>query len=144
MVKHNNIAIWVMVVVNLAISFLWHSPVIFGKIWLNALNQKYELPVPPLIFVITSFIAMNYFISWLIQVLNRYTFLGGIKTGLIFYFGGVLPIIICLYQLLNLPYAVLFLDLSMIGIIILLTFGVLSVWKAKETTDTSGEDNKTV
>src|SRR5207249_2864659 len=91
MVKHNYVAIIVMVIVQMAIGFVWYT-VLFGEPWVHGVfgksiaEMQAEMksggmsPMPYVVNIIGS-ICICFFISWLVNRLGINSFAGGLILG---------------------------------------------------------------
>lgn len=137
MIKHNYVAIAVMVVAHMIFGFLWYG-VLFMETWSQAalgksaaeVQQMEGSPIPYIINIIAA-ACTCLFLSWLVQKLNYTTFADGLKLGVYAVIGLVFPAIAVHYVFLGLSNTVLALDFSMSAILTLLTCGVLAVWRKK-------------
>ncbi len=144
MIRHNYLAITVMVIANMLVGFIWYG-LVFGEVWSQAAFGKSVAevqaanpdmsPVPYIVNVI-SIICTCFFVSWLVQKLNMVTFNDGLKLGLAISIGTVFPVLATHYAFLQYAfakqdYSVLWLDLGMSVVCTLLICGVLAVWRKK-------------
>jgi uncharacterized membrane protein (DUF485 family) len=142
MIRHNYLAIAVMVIANMGLGFLWYG-FLFSKPWVMAAFGKTveqmqaentEMSATPYIINIICIICICFFISWLVQKLNINTFSDGLKLGLAVSIGTVFPVLATHYAFLlnafaSKDYTVLLIDVGMSVVSMLMISGVLAVWK---------------
>lgn len=137
MIRHNNVAIWLMVFFNFLLLILWYSPLMFYYPWSNDLgfNQPGFRPKDnlPYVTVVVSFIAMNYTISWLVQVLNKDSWKKGAKFGLLLFFGLAAPLMASRYKPLDISTKVLFIDMGFVLVVMMVNTMILAVWRKNES-----------
>jgi hypothetical protein len=98
--KINHAAVWILVVVDQLIGWLWYSDKVFGGRW-TAYHGKIMTDIDqdkfdfmPFVISIAAAIAINYTIAWLIGRLNIQSAGGGLRKALI-----------CWFAFLFMPYA---------------------------------------
>ncbi len=135
MIKHNYLAIIVMIIAHMVIGFLWYG-VVFSETWSHAALgkpvaevQKQPMSAVPYIINIIGAACACFFISWLVQKLNITTFSGGLQLGVYAAIGLVFPALATHYLFLNISNTVLAIDLGMSITLTILTAGVLAAWR---------------
>ena len=135
MIKHNHIAVWVIIIGHQLLGFLWYAPQLFLNPWLagqgktaTQLNPKDPVPI---VWAIVTTILNVYVLSWLVQKLGAKTFMEGAKIGMILFLGISLLDVAAHYKFLGIKDAVLFIDLGLIFVNTILTAGVLATWRKK-------------
>lgn len=140
MIRHNWLAIIILVVLHMAIGFLWYG-VFFSEQWSQAafgksVQEMYdsyngEMPMAPYIVNVIAAFCATLFLSWLVNKLNYNTFGEGLKLGLYASAGLIFPAIAVHYMFLYRTHTLLAIDLSMSVLITILTAGILAAWRKK-------------
>jgi len=140
MVKHNYLAILVMVIIHMAVGALWYT-YLFGDMWaIEAFGKtpaqmqaemQGDMDPTPFIINIIGVIFLCFFISWLVQRLGNTSFGSGFMTGLYTSLGIVLPIIAIHYAFLMHSTTLIVIDTSMSSLMTMLTGGILAAWRKK-------------
>lgn len=135
MVKHNHLAIWIVIVAHQILGFVWYAPQLFLNPWLEGQGKTYSQFTPPdpiqIIWAIATTIINVYVLSWLVGKLGAKTFMDGAKIGIILFVGISLLDVAAHYKFLGIKDTVLFIDLGLIFINTVLTAGVLAAWRKK-------------
>lgn len=142
MIRHNYLAILVVVLMQFAIGFLWYG-VIFGDMWSMAhfgispeeMQAQMEAaggmsPMPYILNMIGN-ILLTIFLSWLVQRLANTTFSQGALTGFYVSLGAVVPTVTTHYAFLQISTTVAIIDIGMTAVIAIISAGVLAVWRKK-------------
>jgi len=84
--KINHVAVWILVVVQIIIAFIWYAPFLFGNTWMELLEKSEDdftgaSPLNYIVAIITA-IAMTYMLAWLFKELNINTTLKGVLYAL--------------------------------------------------------------
>ncbi len=138
MIKHNYLAILVLIVIHMAVGFVWYG-VLFSEIWSQAafhksvaeMQKSGNMSAMPYIINIVGIIFLCFFVSWLVQKLKVQSFLGGVFVGLYIAVGVVCPVVATHYAFLSISKKVMVLDSGMSGVLMLITGGVLAAWRRK-------------
>lgn len=134
--KHNHAAVWILVFAQLILTVIWRSPLLFYAVWIEEQGRKSQSAPQednlPFVTAVFSFIILTYFISWLVQALNKDSFVEGVKTGLFLFGGLIAPILAMHYKLLDVSNKVLLIDLGLSAILVVFSTGLLAVWQMKK------------
>jgi len=88
-------AVLVITIIYFILGALWYSPLLFGKIWADAMNFNIdELEPKPKMFIgaaISAFIT-TFFLAILLDLIGNYNIITGLLVGLIIGIGFVLTI----------------------------------------------------
>lgn len=90
-VQINHIAVWILIVFNMMLGFVWYSPSFFQNSWMNLLgktSQQFENSglMRYLVLFISSAITI-YTLAWLYKKLEIKSFFKGVYYALIIWFG---------------------------------------------------------
>lgn len=140
MVKHNYLAIIVMVIVQILIGFLWYG-FLFAEPWaMEGYGKSIEEftsgmagkdnSTPYIINIILT-IFNCVFMSWLVQRLSATSFGSGFMVGLYASLGLALPAIAIHYAFLGKSFTLIAIDFCMTALVVMLTGGVLAAWRKK-------------
>ena len=141
MVKHNYLAILVMVIASMVLGFAWYG-FLFAEPWVwNAFHKtipemqasmKHDASEAiPYVVNIICMILTCFYASWLIVKLNIAGFMAGAIVGLYTSIGLVGPVIAIHYMFLMISKKVLLIDVSFSCVVTILIFGVLAAWRKK-------------
>lgn len=90
-VQINHMAVWILVVFNLLLGFIWYSPYVFGNEWMRLLGKDMmffnNAGMTPFIVAIITSIGTIYTIAWVFKKLQVDGFFTGVVYGLVFWFG---------------------------------------------------------
>src|SRR5437763_6774369 len=124
MIKHNYVAIIVMVIVQMAIGFVWYT-ILFGEPWVQGVFGKSiaemqaemqktgSMSMAPYVVNIIGNFCLCFFISWLVQRLGITTFGGGLMLGVYATIGLVLPAVVIHYMFMMKSHTVIAIDAGM-------------------------------
>ncbi len=131
--RHNHIAIWVMVLLQMAIGFAWYSPYAFLEPWsygfgLDIKTMGDPNPLAFIVIIITSVFSC-YVISWLIRRLAITGFGGGLLLGLALWLGVAVHALAPHYMFAQVGKSALVIDLGNSLVVIVVTCLVLSIWR---------------
>ena len=133
--RHNYLAILVVVLISMVMGFLWYGP-LFGEIWSQAQFHKSAkemmsgtMDITPYIINILGVASICLFTSWLIQKMDTRGFGEGMLLGLYIAIGTSIPVVAIHYMFLRIDLTVLALDLGMTTVMMILTGGILAAWR---------------
>ena len=140
MVKHNYLAILVMVILQLGIGFLWYG-FLFAEPWamegygktiaeMQAVMGGNDTSTPYIINAVLT-IFHCFFMSWLVQRLSATSFSSGLMIGLYASLGLALPAIAIHYAFLGKSTTLIAIDAGMTAVVTMLTGGILAAWRKK-------------
>lgn len=133
--KVNHAAVWLLVFVQLVLLVIWRSPLLFYNVLMDEQGRRSNnIPKEdnlPFVSVVIAIIVMTYFLSWLVQSLNKTSMKSGLLLGLLVSFGFTLPVLAINYKLLDVSNLVLVIDLGMMVLFVTLSSTVLSYWNGK-------------
>ncbi len=132
MVKHNHLAIGVLVVGHQTVGVAWYSTFLFGSPWVHAQGKQIQDLHPtalPFILAVIASILLCYVLSWFIQAIKVNTFKGGVGLGSLLWLGLGLPAIILHYGFLDLHWQIMAIDALHTLALSAVTGGVLAVWR---------------
>ena len=135
--RHNHIAIWVMVVAQMAIGFLWYSPFTFLEPWsygfgLDLATMGDPNPLAFIVIVLTS-VASCYVISWLIRRLGIKGAAGALALGIFLWLGVAVHAIAPHYMFGQVGKSALIIDLGNSLVVIVVTCLVLALWRKPDS-----------
>ena len=137
MIRHNYLAILVLLIVNIALGFLWYG-LIFGETWSMATFGKTvdemkeeSMSATPYIINVIGVILTLLFLSWLVQKMNATTFSAGLTIGFYVAIGLIIPVIAIHYSFMMVNNKTLCIDLGMSTVTTLINAGVLAAWRKK-------------
>jgi len=90
----NIIAVFIIAGIYFVLGWLWYSPVLFGKMWMNSINKKPEdlqMGAKEIIGSIVISIIMPMFFAILLELVDNYNIITGILISLIIWVGFVAP-----------------------------------------------------
>ena len=92
-VQINHPAVWILVVFNMILGFVWYSPYFFGNEWMKLLGKDMEFfknagIMPFIVAFITSVVTM-YTLAWFFKKLQVKNFFMGLTYGVMIWFGFV-------------------------------------------------------
>lgn len=133
--KHNHLAIWILVVLHMALGFLWYSPLLFLNPWAAGFRLDVATMAAPnpmaFAFVIGGAALSGYVASWLIQKLGVADLAGAAKLALLLWIGPVLAALAPHYLFGQIGLGALAIDLANTLVGMLLTTIVLTLWPVK-------------
>jgi hypothetical protein len=134
--KHNHAAIWLLIFSQLVLTVLWYSPLLFHSVWIEEQGRRGQTAPQhdnlPFVTAVFALIIGTYFISWLVQALERHSFKKGMKTGILLFLGIVAPSIALHYKFLDMSNLVLVIDLGLSFVLVVMSAGLLAGWKKKD------------
>lgn len=133
--NHNHLAVWIMVVANQVLGYLWYAPFLFLNPWLAGQERTPEqlsaMGPTPLIWSIVTNVLATYTLSWLVFKLNVNGFMAGAKLGFILFTGFSLLALGAHYKFLGIADSVMLIDLGALLIWTVLAAGMFATWKRK-------------
>lgn len=126
-------AIFVAVVINQALGFIWYSQ-LFGHAWLESIGKsKADIHHTPEQFVasIVGAFLMAIALSCLVRGLNRTTAFAGAKTGFMLWLGFVLPTVASHYMFLGHSWTTVAVDAGYQLVSLKIMGAMLAVWRKK-------------
>ncbi|MBK8456691.1 MAG: DUF1761 domain-containing protein [Phyllobacteriaceae bacterium] len=133
--KHNHIAIWILVVAHMALGILWYSPFLFLDPWAAGFRLDVATMAEPnpmaFVFVIGGAALSGYVASWLIGKLGVTDMAGATKLALILWAGPVFAALAPHYLFGQIGLGALAIDLANTLFGMLMTTIVLTLWRAK-------------
>jgi hypothetical protein len=132
MAKHNHLAVWIMVIVQMLLGYVWYS-VVFAEAWLAAqsrsMEQMQSAGVAPFFYAVAGAVFMAYTISWIVQATRCSQLKSAIPLALLLCTGFAFPSIAVHYKFLGVANTVMLIDLFTTSVNIILTTCVLAGWK---------------
>lgn len=133
--RHNHIAVWVTVILNVALGFLWYAPFSFLEPWAYGFGTDTAAMGQPnpmaFIVVIIGAIFACYVTSWLITRMEIFGIRGGLKLGLLLWLGFGFPTIAPHYLFAQVGQSALIIDLGFVLIATVLTALILTLWRRR-------------
>ncbi|MBN1915049.1 MAG: DUF1761 domain-containing protein [Parachlamydiales bacterium] len=94
MISLDYLTIIVAAIVNVILGFLWYSPYVFGRLWLQLIH-RHEKEMKITFFSLLGGIIISLFLSFFLALVEAYmgvtSFWDGVVAGFIVWFGFVLP-----------------------------------------------------
>ncbi len=136
--RHNHIAIWIMVVAQIAIGFLWYSPFTFLEPWaygfgLDLATMGEPNPLAFIVIFVTS-VASCYVISWLILRLGIKGTGGALLLGILLWLGVSVQALAPHYMFAQVGKSALIIDLGNSFVVVVVTCLVLTLWRKPDRT----------
>lgn len=133
--KHNHVAVWVLVVAHMALGFLWYSPFLFLNPWAAGFRLDVATMAEPnplaFVFVIAGAALSGYVASWLIARLDIRDIGGAVQLAVILWAGPVFAALAPHYLFGQIGLAALAIDLANTLVGMLITTIVLTLWRPK-------------
>jgi len=138
----NHLAVWLLVLAQQAIGFVWYSSALFGDAWLR-LQGKTPADIDatnptPFVIAIVAAAAMTYFYAWLWHRLAVKSVGTALRLALLIWVSVSFLEFTMHYAFLNLPVGLLLIDMgkSLLGVLLVAT--VLASWPARRGAHSRG------
>ena len=135
--KHNHLAIWILVLATQVYSLLWYSAPMFGGQWAKLQGKETVVNVStdplPYIINILATVVLAYATSILINKFNLFNVAKAALVGFIISIGFLLPAIFSRYAFMEVNFLIALIDWGVLASVIFLSFVVLSLFRVKET-----------
>ena len=121
----NHVAVWLLVLAQQAIGFIWYSPALFGDLWLQLQGKSADdlNPASPTPFVIAAVAAaaMTYFYAWLLKRLGIKSVSAALRLAALIWFSVSFLEFAMHYSFLGLPVGLLLIDMgkSLLGVLLM-------------------------
>jgi len=128
----NHLAVWLLVLAQQAIGFIWYSPALFGETWLrlqgkSASNVDASNPIPLAIAIVAA-AAMTYFYAWLLGRLAVKSVGAALRLAALIWVSVSFLEFAMHYAFLGLPVGLLLIDMGKSLLGVMLMAGVLVSW----------------
>lgn len=131
--RHNHIAIWVTVVLHLALGFVWYSPYVLLEPWTYGFGLDPQTMAEPdplaFIFVIIGAVASCYIVSWLVRRLQISGVGGAVWLSVLLWLGISFPALAPHYMFAKVGNSALIVDLGNTFVALLMTCLILTLWR---------------
>ncbi len=118
----NHLAVWLLVLAQQAIGFIWYSPALFGDLWLRLQGKTAgdvdASNLAPFVIAIAAAAAMTYFYAWLLRRLAVKSVGGALRLAALIWVSVSFLEFAMHYAFLGLPIGVLLIDMgkSLLGV----------------------------
>jgi len=138
MVEINYLALLVVAVLNMALGFVWYSPMLFGKQWSvlmgwgkmseKDMKTKQQEAMPAYMWSFVGSLVMGYVLSHVVQTFGDMSLMGGLQAGFWMWLGFVAPVMISSNMFNNKPMSLFYIDGGYRFVSLLLMGAVLAMW----------------
>lgn len=133
--KINHLAVWVLIIVQVALGALWYSPIAFGGEWMAFLGLT-ETDIAqgnfvPFVIAIGGTVLLTYFLAWLLLQLEVAYLSEAVKVGFLLWLCVVVTEHATHYAFQGVHFAVLLIDMGKTLISILISVSVLVSWRKR-------------
>ncbi len=136
--KHNHLAIWILVLALQVYSLLWYSAPMFGGQWARLQGKETVVNVStdpfPYIVNILATVILAYITSVLINKFSLFNVAKSALVGFLISIGFVLPTLFSRYAFMQLNFLIALIDAGVVSSVVVISFVVLSLFRSKETT----------
>lgn len=128
----NHVAVWLLVLAQQAIGFIWYSPALFGDLWLQLQGKSADDLNPasptPFVIAVVAAAAMTYFYAWLLKRLAIKSVPVALRLAALIWFSVSFLEFAMHYSFLGLPVGLLLIDMgkSLLGVLLMVV--VLVSW----------------
>ena len=133
--KINHVAVWILVVVQVALGALWYSPLVFGIEWMDLLGLTAadidQSDFVPFAIAIAGTVLLTYFLAWLLLHLDIVYISEAIKVAFLLWLCAVLSEHATHYAFQGVHYAVLLIDTGKTLVGLVISAIVLSSWRVR-------------
>jgi hypothetical protein len=133
--KHNHLAIGVIVLLHQIVGYVWYSPVLFLSPWVKGLGKEIDQlnqsdPLPFIVAICASFLAC-YALSLLVQIFKGDTFKRGVGIGGLMAGGLAVPALVMHDAFIGISWIVIAVDALHVIVLYGVAGGILAVWPPK-------------
>ncbi|MEZ5811653.1 MAG: DUF1761 domain-containing protein [Rhizobiaceae bacterium] len=136
--RHNHIAIWVTALLQVALGFLWYSPLAFLEPWAYGFGLDLTVMGEPdpvaLIVVVLGAVVNCYVVSWLIRRMAITGVGGAVWLALWLWLGLGLPWLMPHYLFAKVGNSALIVDAAQLLVATSMTCLILALWRRKPRT----------
>ncbi|MFZ1679803.1 MAG: DUF1761 domain-containing protein [Rhizobiaceae bacterium] len=131
--KHNHVAIALLVIAHLALGFLWYSPFLFLEPWAAGFRLNLAAMAAPnplaFVFIVLGAVVSSYVLSWLILRLDIAGFGGAVMLALALWAGPVFAALAPHYLFGQVGIPALAIDLANVLVALVISTVVLALWR---------------
>jgi Protein of unknown function (DUF1761) len=133
-IRHNYVAIGLLVVVYQVLGVMWYLPVTFGNLWLAGQGRT-EIAAfgQALVYALVGALALNVCISIMVQKFGIATPAKAAQFAVLFTLGVCVQMLIVRYKFLSMPETVIAIDFMYTFVEILGSSLVLALWRKNKT-----------
>ncbi len=132
--KINHAAVWILVLVQQVIGYMWYSPLAFAIKWVELMGKSasdlQNATMLPFAFSITASVIMTYSMAYLFKKLRVENFVTGMFYAFIFWLGFLFTELATFNSFELRPVALTFIDAGKSLVTFLVTGFVLGMWKS--------------
>ncbi len=131
--KHNHVAIVLLVIAHLALGFLWYSPLLFLEPWAAGFRLNIAAMAAPnplaFVFVVLGALVSSYVLSWLVLRLDITSLSGALALALVIWAGPVFAALAPHYLFGQVGLPALVIDLANVLVALMISTVVLTLWR---------------
>jgi hypothetical protein len=131
-VRHNYLAIGLLVVFYQVLGVIWYLPATFGRVWLAAQGRTEIANMgQALLYALAGAVALNVTISFCVQKFGVHTFAQAARFAVFFTLAVCVQMIAVRFKFLSMPDSVIAIDFIYTFVEVLASSLVLAVWRKK-------------